>query len=276
MTLIHYKPTTSSRRHLTLVSKKHLWRGKPEKSLTFGVNRTGGRNHHGHITAPRRGSAYHKQVLRIVDTKRTAFWNQEGTVLRLEYDPNRTAFLALVQYDDAASTKAYILATKDMKAGDKVIASNVIPMKDGNATQIKNIPLGFSVHNIELKIGKGGQLAKAAGAYVQILGQEGNYVLVRMKSGEQRLIHGNCMATIGIVSNTDHNNEHISKAGINRRKGIRPHVRGVAMNPIDHKHGGGNGKHKGRHPSSAIGIPAKGFKTRNNKRTIKWIRQRIN
>lgn len=276
MTLIHYKPTTSSRRHLTLVSKRHLWKGKPEKSLTFGVTRTGGRNHHGHITSPRRGSAAHKKVLRVVDTKRIVMWNQEATVVRLEYDPNRTAFLALVQYSDEAQTKAYILATKDMKPGDKVMSGDNIPMKDGNATQIKNIPLGFSVHNVEMKIGKGGQLAKAAGAYVQILGHEGNYVLVRMKSGEQRLIHGNCMATIGVLSNQDHSNEHLSKAGINRRKGIRPHVRGVAMNPIDHKHGGGNGKHKGRHPSSEAGIPAKGFKTRNNKRTIKWIRQRIN
>lgn len=275
MALIHYKPTTSSRRHLTLVDKKMLHRGKPERSLTFGVTRTGGRNHHGHITAPRRGSAAHKKVLRIVDVKRIAHWNQEATIVHMEYDPNRTGFLALIQYEDGM--KAYILATDSMKAGDKVIAGDNVPMKDGNATYLKNIPLGLSVHNVELKIGKGGQMAKAAGAYIQILGHEGNNVLVRLKSGEQRLIHGNCMATIGIVSNVDHSNEHLSKAGINRRKGIRPRVRAVAMNPIDHPMGGGNGKSSGgRPPCSSTGIQSKGFKTRNNKRTTKWIRSRIN
>ncbi len=274
MALIHYKPTTSSRRHLTLVDKRSLHRGKPERGLTFGVTRTGGRNHHGHITAPRRGSAAHRKVLRIVDVKRTEHWNQEAKVIRLEYDPNRTAFIALIEYADGV--KNYIIATKDMKDGDVIMAGDEIIMKDGNTTHLKNIPLGFFVHNVELKIGKGGQMAKAAGSYLQILGHEGNHVLVRLKSGEQRLIHGNCMATIGIVSNLDHCNQHLSKAGRNRHRGIRPHVRGTAMNPIDHHLGGGNGKHKGHHPASANGQLAKGFKTRNSKRTNKWIKQRIN
>lgn len=275
MTLIYYKPTTSSRRHLTLVDKKELWKGKPEKSLTFGVKRTGGRNHHGHLTSPRRGSASHKKVLRIVDVKRRERWNEEGTIVRLEYDPNRTAFLALVEYNDGK--RSYIIATSNMKPGDKVMSGDNISMSEGNATQIKKINIGFNVHNVECKIGKGGQLAKAAGAYIQIIGHEGNYVLVRMKSGEQRLIHGECMATIGIVSNIDHNKEHISKAGINRWKGIRPRVRAVAKNPIDHPMGGGNGKTSGgRAPCSRTAIPAKGFKTRNNKRTDKFIRRRIN
>lgn len=273
MALIHYKPTTSSRRHLTLVDKRGLWRGKPEKSLTFGVTRTGGRNHHGRITSPRRGSAAHKKVLRVVDSKRLIHWNQEATVVRFEYDPNRTAFLALVQYEDGA--KSYILSTDKMKTGDIVMSGDNIPMKDGNATQIKNIPLGFFVHNVELKIGKGGQLAKSAGSSLQILGHEGSSVLIRMPSGELSTVHGNCMATIGIVSNGDHMNEHLSKAGKNRHKGIRPRVRAVAKNPIDHPMGGGNGKSSGgRHPCSRTGIPAKGFKTRNNKRTDNRIRQR--
>lgn len=273
MAIIQHKPTTSARRNLRLVNKRILWKGKPEKALTFGVTRSGGRNHHGRLTAPRRGSAAHKKVLRIVDVKRTSHWNLTAEVVRIEYDPNRTAHLALIQYENG--DKAYILATAKMQPGNKVMSGDNIELEDGNATQLKNIPNGFTIHNVEFKIGKGGQIAKAAGAYAQILGREGNHVRVRMKSGTVMLIHENCMATIGTVSNADHANEHISKAGRNRWKGIRPRVRAVAKNPIDHPMGGGNGKTSGgRHPCSRNGQAAKGLKTRNNKRTDKWIRSK--
>lgn len=270
MALRKYKPTTSSRRHLTLVDKRGLWRGAPEKSLTYGMSRNGGRNNMGRITAPRRGGHAHKRIWREIDMKRKDFWNVQGTVERIEYDPNRTAHIALISYPD--DKKAYIVAPAGLKAGDKVMSGDNVPMTPGNATELKNIPVGFVIHNVELKIGKGAQLARSAGASVQILGREGRNVIIRLTSGSTRLVHENCMAVVGTVSNADHANEHLSKAGRNRWRGIRPRNRPVARNPIDHPMGGGEGKSSGgRHPCSKNGQLAKGLKTRNNKRTDKFI-----
>lgn len=275
MALRKYKPTTSSLRHCVIVDKRELWKGSPEKSLTRGMGRSGGRNNAGRLTAPRRGSHAHKRVYRTIDTKRKEFYGLVGIVERLEYDPNRTAHIALVRYAEADNKPAYIIAPKNLKAGDEVISGDVIPFKIGNATKLKNIPVGFTVHNVELKIGKGGQMARAAGAYVTILGKENNQIIVRLKSGETRLIHEECMATIGEVSNADHSNQHFSKAGRQRWKGIRPRHRAVAGNPIDHPMGGGEGKSSGgRHPCSRNGQAAKGLRTRNNKRTDSVIIKR--
>lgn len=272
MALKKYKPTTSSLRHCVIVDKRGLWKGSPEKSLTRGIGRTGGRNNAGRLTAPRRGSHAHKRVYRMIDVKRVEFAGLVGVVERLEYDPNRTAHIALVRYADKP---AYIIAPKGLQIGDEVISGETVPLKIGNATALKNIPVGFTIHNVELKIGKGGQLARAAGSYVTILGKENNQVIVRLKSGETRLIHENCMATIGEVSNSDHSNQHFSKAGRQRWKGIRPRHRAVAGNPIDHPMGGGEGKTSGgRHPCSRSGQAAKGLRTRNNKRTNSSIIKR--
>lgn len=265
MALKRYKPTTSSIRHLTLVDKSHLWKGGPEKSLSVGVARKGGRNNQGRLTAPRRGSFAHKRVCRIIDFKRREFAGLEGVVERLEYDPNRTSHIALVRYGEQP---AYIIAPKGLEAGQIVQSGENVPFKIGNAMKLKHIPTGFTVHNIELKIGKGGQMARSAGAYATILGKENDKIILRLKSGETRYVHENCFATIGEVGNSDHSNQHFSKAGRQRWKGIRPRVRAVAKNPVDHPMGGGEGKSSGgRHPCSANGQAAKGLRTRNNKRT---------
>ena len=271
MALRTFNPVTPGRRQLVLVDRSELHRGKPEKSLTEGKKRTGGRNNHGHITTRHIGGG-HKQRYRMVDFKRRKF-GVAATVERLEYDPNRTAFVALIAYTDGE--KAYILAPQRLQVGDQVVSGEKVDVKPGNAMPLASIPVGTIVHNVEMKIGKGGQLARAAGSYVQLVGRDQGYALLRLASGEVRMVRQECMATIGAVSNPDHVNESIGKAGRTRWMGIRPTVRGTAMNPIDHPHGGGEGRTKGgRHPVSPWGTPTKGYKTRNNKRSDKWIVRR--
>ncbi|MCS6877025.1 MAG: 50S ribosomal protein L2 [Geminicoccaceae bacterium] len=268
MALKSYKPTSPARRQLVLVDRSELYKGKPVKALTRGKPSTGGRNHHGHITVRFRGGG-HKRAYRLIDFKRRK-WNVPATVERLEYDPNRTAFIALLRYADGE--QSYILAPQRLAPGDTVIAGEKVDIKPGNALPLKNIPVGTIIHNVELKIGKGGQLARAAGTFAQLIGRDGDYAQVRLMSGEIRLVHQECMATIGAVSNPDHQNVSWGKAGRMRWKGRRPHNRGTSMNPIDHPHGGGEGKTKGgRHPVSPWGQPTKGYKTRRNKRTESMI-----
>jgi large subunit ribosomal protein L2 len=268
MALKTYKPTTPGQRQLVLVDRSALYKGAPVKSLTEGKPSTGGRNNNGRITTRFRGGG-HKKSFRVIDFKRRKF-DAQAKVERLEYDPNRTAFIALVKYEDGEL--AYILAAQRMAVGDTVVAGEHVDVKPGNAMPAGNIPVGTIVHNIELKIGKGGQIARSAGSYAQIVGRDGEYVILRLNSGEQRLVHGRCMATIGAVSNPDHMNISIGKAGRTRWLGRRPHNRGVAMNPVDHPHGGGEGRTSGgRHPVSPWGFPTKGKKTRKNKSTTKFI-----
>jgi len=268
MALRKFKPTTPSRRQLVQVDKSDLWKGKPVKSLTEGLNAKAGRNNLGRITVRRRGGGAKKNY-RVIDFKRRKY-DIEARVERLEYDPNRTAFIALVKYLDGEL--AYILAPQRLKEGDKIIAGEKVDVKPGNAMPLKSIPVGTIVHNIEMKPGRGGQIARSAGTYAQLVGRDGPLAQIRLQSGEVRTVHGDCMATIGAVSNPDHMNEVIGKAGRNRHKGIRPSVRGVAMNPVDHPHGGGEGRTSGgRHPVTPWGKPTKGAKTRNNKRTDKNI-----
>jgi large subunit ribosomal protein L2 len=239
------------------------------KALTEGKTGSGGRNNLGRVTVRFRGGG-HKQAYRYVDFKRRQHAGQAGTVERIEYDPNRTAFIALVTYGDGA--QSYILAPQRLAAGDQVVSGDQVDIKPGNAMPIGNMPVGTIVHNIELKLGKGGAMARSAGTYAQIVGRDQGYVTVRLNSGEQRLVHGQCYATVGAVSNPDHMNISIGKAGRNRWLGKRPHNRGVAMNPIDHPHGGGEGRTSGgRHPVTPWGKPTKGAKTRSNKRTDKFI-----
>ena len=273
MALKTFNPTTPGRRQLVLVDRSELHKGKPEKGLTEGKKRTGGRNNHGHIPTRHIGGG-HKQRYRVIDFKRRKF-GVAGTVTRLEYDPNRTAFIALVEYSDGE--KAYILAPQRLAVGDQVVAGEKVDVKPGNAMPLASIPVGTIVHNVELKIGKGGQIARSAGTYAQIVGRDHDFVIVRLNSGEQRLVHGRCTATIGAVSNPDHMNISIGKAGRKRWMGRRPHNRGVVMNPVDHPHGGGEGRTSGgRHPVTPWGIPTKGYKTRNNKRTDVFIIRRAN
>ncbi len=268
MALKKYKPTSPAQRGLVLVDRSGLHKGKPVKSLTEGLTKSGGRNNHGRITVRFRGGG-HKRSYRLVDFKRTKA-DIPATVERLEYDPNRTAFIALIKYEDGEL--AYILAPQRIAAGDKVISGNRVDVKPGNAMPLQNIPVGTIVHNVELKPGKGGQIARSAGAYVQLVGRDRGYALLRLSSGEQRMVPGTCMATIGAVSNPDHANITIAKAGRNRWLGKRPHVRGVVMNPVDHPHGGGEGRTSGgRHPVTPWGKPTKGKKTRSNKATSKYI-----
>ncbi len=268
MALKNYKPTTPSQRQLVLVDRSALYKGAPVKALTEGKSGTGGRNNNGRITTRFRGGG-HKKAFRIVDFKRRKL-DAPARVERLEYDPNRTAFIALVKYEDGEL--AYILAAQRMAVGDVVVAGEHVDVKPGNAMPAGNIPVGTIVHNIELKIGKGGQIARSAGSYAQIVGRDGEYVILRLNSGEQRLVHGRCMATIGAVSNPDHMNISIGKAGRSRWLGRRPHNRGVTMNPVDHPHGGGEGRTSGgRHPVTPWGFPTKGKKTRKNKSTTKFI-----
>ena len=268
MALKTYKPTTPGQRQLVLVDRSSLYKGPPIKALTEGKISSGGRNSNGRITVRFRGGG-HKKALRTVDFKRRKF-DQPATVERIEYDPNRTAFIALLKYEDGE--QAYILAPQRLAEGDAVIASEHTDVKPGNAMPMASMPVGTIVHNIELKIGKGGQIARSAGSYAQIVGRSEDYVILRLNSGEQRLAHGRCMASVGAVSNPDHMNTTIGKAGRSRWFGRKPHNRGVTMNPIDHPHGGGEGRTSGgRHPVTPWGLPTKGKKTRKNKSTTKFI-----
>ncbi|MCA1952099.1 MAG: 50S ribosomal protein L2 [Hyphomicrobiales bacterium] len=269
MALKHYNPVTPGMRQLTLVDRSELYKGKPVKALTEGKASQGGRNNLGRVTVRFRGGG-HKKSYRIVDFKRREKLGMAAKVERLEYDPNRSAFIALIAYQDG--TLSYILAPQRLAVGDTVIAGESVDIKPGNAMPVANIPVGTIVHNVEMKIGKGGQIARSAGTYAQIVGRDQGYVILRLNSGEQRLVSGQCFATIGAVSNPDHMNVSIGKAGRNRWKGFRPHNRGVAMNPIDHPHGGGEGRTSGgRHPVTPWGKPTKGKKTRSNKRTDRFI-----
>ncbi len=271
MALRNYKPTSPGRRALVLVDKSHLWKGKPEKSLTEGLHGKGGRNNKGRITARRRGGG-HKRRYRIIDFKRRKF-DVPATVERLEYDPNRSAFIALIKYDDGELS--YILAPQRLQPGDKVISGEQVDIKPGNALPMANIPVGTIIHNVELKIGGGGQLSRSAGTYVQLIGKDQGYAQLRLTSGEIRIVRAECMATIGAVSNSDKANIKLSKAGRKRWLGKRPAVRGVAMNPVDHPHGGGEGRTSGgRHPVSPWGKPTKGKRTRSNKKTDRLIIRR--
>jgi len=268
MALKHFNPTSPARRGLVLVDKSELHKGKPEKSLVEGLTKTGGRGGGGRIAVRFRGGGA-KRLYRLVDFKRRKF-DVVGTIQRLEYDPNRTAFIALVKYADGEL--AYILAPQRLKAGDEVIASEKVDLKPGNASPLRSLPIGSMIHNIELKPGKGGQIARSAGAYAQLVGRDAGYAQIRLGSGELRIVQDSCMATVGAVSNQDHMNEVLGKAGRVRHMGRRPHVRGVAMNPVDHPHGGGEGKTSGgRHPVTPWGQPTKGHKTRTNKATDKFI-----
>lgn len=271
MALKTFKPITPSLRELVLVDRSDLWKGKPVKTLTEGLTKNGGRNNTGRQTAFGQGGG-HKRRYRLVDFKRRKF-DAIGTIERLEYDPNRSAFIALVTYPDGE--QAYILAPQRLKAGDKVVAGDRTDVKPGNAMPLKNVPVGTIVHNVELKAGKGGQLARAAGTYAQLVGRDQGYAQLRLASGELRMVRGECMASIGAVSNPDQQNVNYGKAGRMRWLGQRPSVRGVAMNPIDHPHGGGEGRTSGgRHPVTPWGKPTKGKKTRNNKATDRLIVRR--
>ena len=269
MALKSYNPTTPSQRQLVIVDRSGLWKGKPVKALTEGLSKSGGRNNYGRITARFIGGG-HKRTYRLVDFKRRKF-DVEGTVERLEYDPNRSAFIALVTYTDGE--QAYILAPQRIAAGDKVIASEkAVDVKPGNTMPLQYIPVGSIVHNVEMKPGKGGQIARSAGTYVQLVGRDAGMAILRLNSGEQRLVPGACLATVGAVSNPDHGNINDGKAGRTRWRGKTPHNRGVVMNPVDHPHGGGEGRTSGgRHPVSPWGKPTKGKRTRSNKSTDKFI-----
>ncbi|CAA7625468.1 50S ribosomal subunit protein L2 [Candidatus Terasakiella magnetica] len=271
MALKTFKPTTPGRRQLVLVDRSELWKGKPEKSLTEGLRSKGGRNNTGRITMRWRGGG-HKRRYRLIDFKRNKF-DMPATVERLEYDPNRTAFIALVSYADGE--KRYIIAPQRLAVGDVVVAAEKADIKPGNAMPLKNIPVGTIVHNVELKAGKGAQMARSAGTYVQLVGKDQGYAQLRLSSGELRMVRGECMATIGAVSNPDQQNVSLGKAGRAVWLGRRPSVRGVAMNPIDHPHGGGEGRTSGgRHPVTPWGKPTKGKKTRSNKKTDRLIMRR--
>ena len=268
MALKTYNPTSPSRRALVQVDRSELYKGKPEKSLTEGLKRNGGRNNMGRITTRHQGGG-HKRSYRIVDFKRNK-WDIPATVENLQYDPNRTAFIALLKYKDGE--KAYILAPQRLAAGDTVIAGSSVDVKPGNAMPLRAMPVGTIIHAIEMKPGKGAQIARSAGTYAQLVGRDGGYAQVRLKSGELRMIHQECIATVGAVSNPDHMNINLGKAGRKRWLGVRPTVRGVAMNPVDHPHGGGEGRTSGgRHPVTPWGKPTKGRRTRSNKATDKFI-----
>lgn len=268
MPLKQFKPMTPSQRQLVLIDRSGLHKGKPVKSLTEGLNKSGGRNNKGRITARHIGGG-HKRSYRLVDFKRRK-WDMQATVERIEYDPNRTGFIALLKYEDGEL--AYILAPQRLNAGDKVIAGEKTDVKPGNAMPLKNIPIGTILHNVEMKPGKGGQIGRAAGGYVQLVGKDSGFAQIKLRSGELRLVPAECMATVGAVSNADHQNENQGKAGRNRWKGRRPKVRGVAMNPVDHPHGGGEGKTSGgRHPVTPWGKSTKGMRTRSKKKVNKLI-----
>jgi large subunit ribosomal protein L2 len=268
MALRSFNPVTPSRRGTVLIDRGELWKGKPVKALTVGQHASGGRNNHGHITSRFRGGG-HKRSYRIVDFRRRKF-DMPATVERLEYDPNRTAFIALIRYEDG--TLSYILAPQRLRPGDVVVAGARADIKPGNAMPLAAMPVGTIVHNVELKVGAGGKLARAAGQYVQLVGKDAGYAQIKLMSGELRLVRSECMATVGAVSNPDNSNQQLGKAGRSRWLGRRPHNRGVVMNPVDHPLGGGEGRSSGgRHPVTPWGKPTKGYKTRANKRTERLI-----
>lgn len=273
MAIVKRKPTSSGRRHVVSVVHADLHKGGAYAPLTEQKSKTGGRNSAGRITTRHRGGG-HKQLYRIIDFKR----NKDGIparVERLEYDPNRSALIALVVYDDGE--RRYIIAPKGVKAGDRVQSGSSAPIKPGNTLPLRNIPVGSVIHCIELKAGKGAQLARSAGASVQLVAREGQYATLRLRSGEMRKVLSDCRATLGEVSNSEHSLRALGKAGAARWRGVRPTVRGVAMNPVDHPHGGGEGRTSGgRHPVSPWGTPTKGYKTRKNKRTSNMIVRRRN
>ena len=272
MAMLKAKPTSPGRRFTVSVARPHLHKGQPYAPLIEKKTKSGGRNNKGRITTRHIGGG-HKQRYRVIDFKRT----KDGipaTVERIEYDPNRTAHIALLKYADGE--RRYIIAPGDLKAGDSVQSGVSTPIKSGNTLPLRSIPVGTIVHCVELKPGKGAQLARSAGTSIQLVAREGNYSTLRLRSGETRKVLSDCRATIGVVSNSEHNLVKLGKAGASRWRGVRPTVRGVAMNPVDHPHGGGEGRTSGgRHPVSPWGVPAKGYKTRSNKRTDKLIvRQR--
>jgi large subunit ribosomal protein L2 len=271
MALKSFKPTTPGQRQTVIVDRSELWKGRPIKALTEGKRSQGGRNNLGRVTQRWRGGG-HKQRYRVVDFKRTKI-DMPAEVVRIEYDPNRTAFIALIKYEDGEL--AYILAPQRLKEGDKVVSGERVDVKPGNAMPMSSIPVGTIIHNVEMKAGKGGQLARAAGTFVQLVGRDAGYALLRLASGEVRMVRAECRATIGAVSNPDQQNIVIGKAGRNRWLGRMPSVRGVAMNPIDHPHGGGEGRTSGgRHPVTPWGKGTKGTKTRKNKATDRYIVRR--
>jgi large subunit ribosomal protein L2 len=273
MALKNYNPVTPSLRGTILIDRSELWKGKPVKRLTEGKSGSGGRNNNGHITSRFRGGG-HKQAYRHVDFKRRKF-DVAARVERLEYDPNRTAFIALIKYEDGELS--YILAPQRLRAGDGVVAGNRCDIKPGNAMPLSAIPVGTIVHNVEMKPRAGGKIARAAGTYAQLVGKDAGYAQIKLMSGELRLVRAECMATVGAVSNPDNMNQEIGKAGRSRWLGRRPHNRGVVMNPVDHPHGGGEGRSSGgRHPVTPWGKPTKGYRTRQNKRTDSMIIRRRN
>jgi large subunit ribosomal protein L2 len=269
MALKTYNPTTPGQRQLVVVDRSGLHKGKPVKGLTEGLSSKGGRNNHGRMTVRHRGGG-HKRTYRIVDFARRKY-DVPATVERIEYDPNRTAFIALIKYEDGELS--YIIAPQRLAVGDSVISGEKgIDVKPGNAMPLSAMPVGTIIHNVELKPAKGGQIARSAGAYAQLVGRDQGMAILRLNSGEQRVVQGACMATVGAVSNADHGNINDGKAGRSRWRGRRPHTRGVAMNPIDHPHGGGEGRTSGgRHPVTPWGKPTKGKRTRSNKATDKFI-----
>ena len=274
MAIVKCKPTSPGRRHLVKVVNKELHKGKPYAPLLDTKSKSGGRNNNGRITVRHVGGG-HKQHYRIIDFKRT----KDGipaTIERIEYDPNRSANIALVLYADGE--RRYILAPKGLSAGDTIQSGVDAPIKAGNTMPLRNTPLGSVIHAIELKPGKGAQIARAAGTYAQLVAKDGAYVTLRLRSGEMRKVEADCRATLGEIGNSEHMLRSLGKAGASRWRGVRPTVRGVAMNPVDHPHGGGEGKTSGgRHPVSPWGVPTKGYKTRSNKRTDKFIvRRRTN
>ena len=271
MAIVKCKPTSPGRRHLVKVVNKELHKGKPYAPLLDTKSKSGGRNNNGRITVRHIGGG-HKQHYRMIDFKRT----KDGipaTIERIEYDPNRSANIALVLYADGE--RRYILAPKGLSAGDKIQSGVDAPIKAGNTMPLRNTPLGSVIHAIELKPGKGAQIARAAGTYAQLVAKDGAYVTLRLRSGEMRKVEADCRATLGEIGNSEHMLRSLGKAGASRWRGVRPTVRGVAMNPVDHPHGGGEGKTSGgRHPVSPWGVPTKGYKTRSNKRTDKFIVRR--
>jgi large subunit ribosomal protein L2 len=265
MALKTFRPTSPGLRHLILVDRGQLWKGAPVKQLTEGLTKTGGRNNYGRITTRHIGGG-HKRTYRLVDFRRRKF-DVPAKVERLEYDPNRTAFLALITYDDGEL--AYILAPQRLAVGDTVVAGAKVDVKPGNAMPLSAMPIGTIVHNVEMKPGRGGQMARAAGSYVQLVGRDAGWAILRMGSGETRRVRAECMATVGAVSNPDNSNQIVGKAGRTRWKGTRPTVRSITMNPVDHPNGGRtNG---GKHWATPWGKPTKGYKTRKNKTTQKYI-----
>jgi large subunit ribosomal protein L2 len=271
MPIVKSKPTSAGRRFAVRVVSPDLHKGEPYAPLVEKQAKTGGRNNTGRITTRHKGGG-HKRRYRSVDFKRTKD-GIKAAVERLEYDPNRSAHLALIRYADGE--RAYIIAPRGLKAGDSVMSGAEAPIAPGNCLPLRSIPVGSVVHNVELQKGRGAQIARAAGASVQIIAREGDYATLRLRSGEMRKVHSDCRAVIGEVGNSDHNLRSLGKAGAKRWRGIRPTVRGVAMNPVDHPHGGGEGRTSGgRHPVSPWGTPTKGYKTRNNKRTDGMIVRR--